>query len=103
MPHVVDTHAWQADFSASKLPCGVIHGPNPSAAIREHPDRIDSTLRLHDRPCSIVQDHDVGAFGLERFGRDDEDASTHPLQAAHVAVAQPRVDGEEGHAGEVGR
>src|ERR1700757_1510825 len=68
--HVVDTDAWQANFPASKLPCGVVLGPNPSAAIREHPDRIDSALRLHGRPCSIVQDDDVGAFGLERFGRD---------------------------------
>src|SRR3984893_4647649 len=68
VPHVMDPDASQANFSASKLPCGVIHGSNPSAAIREHPDRIDSTLRLHDRPCSIVQDDDVGAFGLERFG-----------------------------------
>ena len=48
VPHVMDPDASQANFSASKLPCGVIHGPNSSAAIREHPDRIDSALRLHD-------------------------------------------------------
>ena len=94
VPHVMDPDASQANFSASKLPCGVIHGSNPSAAIREHPDRIDSTLRLHDRPCSIVQDDDVGAFGLERFGRDDEDAAANfghgnlpsPLQPAYIAI-----------------
>jgi len=44
VPQVVDTDARQANFSASKLPCGVVHGPNPSAAIREHPDRIDPDL-----------------------------------------------------------
>src|ERR1700676_5538053 len=109
VPQVVDTDAWQANFSASKLPCGVVHGPNSSAAIREHPDRIDPALRLHDRPCGIVPDYHVGARSLERFGRDHEDAAANfgygnlpsPLEPAHITVAQAGVHGEKHHASQM--
>src|SRR5437667_10729848 len=61
VPHVVDTDAWQADLSARKLPCGVIHGPNPSAAIRD--TQIGSIPR-----CACTIDH-AASFRITTWAR----------------------------------
>ena len=51
----------------------------------------------------------MGAFGLERFGRDHEDAAANlghgnlpsPLQPAHITVAQAGVHCEKHHASQM--
>jgi N12 class adenine-specific DNA methylase len=53
-----------------------------------------AALGLHDRPCRVVEDHDVRTLGLDGLGRDHEDAAADlghrhlpvPPQAAYVAV-----------------
>jgi hypothetical protein len=111
MPQVVHAHRAQPGFAARAAPSRVVHPRNAPTAIWKHPDGMAIPLSLDDRPGDVVEDHDMRSFGLESLGGHDEDATLdfgdedfpRPLQAAHVAVAQPGVDGEQRHARQVPR
>src|SRR5205814_4115913 len=103
----MDAHRAKARLPSRTLPRGVIHRANRLAPMRENPDWIRATLSLDDRPSHIVQDYDVRALRLERFGRYHEHTAVDlghvnlpsPFQSAHVALAQTGIHGEECHAG----
>ena len=108
---IVDACLTQSRPLARTLPGAVVHPRNTLAAKGEDPHGMLAALCLHDRPGGILQDHDVGAPGLEGLYRYHEDTSVHfghghfslPLQSADVAVAQPRVHRKERHAPEMRR
>jgi hypothetical protein len=104
MTKVMDANQCQTSFAPRLLPTTVVYRSDASAATGEDPDRMLPTLRSDDRPG------DVGSLRFEGFGWNNEHASSDlghrdlplPLQAAHVAVAQPGVDRKKRHAREVG-
>jgi hypothetical protein len=48
VPQVVHARPLQADRAARVLPAGVVHRVDAMAPEREHPDRMQATLSLHD-------------------------------------------------------
>src|SRR5438093_13337619 len=98
-------HGAQPGFATRALPTGCCASSRRDARDAEHPSGMEPSLCLDDGPSCVVQDHDMGALRLERFGGNGKHASANlgyedlptPLQAAHVAVAQSRIDGEQDH------
>src|SRR6202049_42909 len=101
----MNTNGAKTSFSSTSLPGGVVHRTHGPTAMWKDPDRIQTTLRLHDGPSCVIQNDHVRAFGLERFGRDHEYTTADlghgnlpcPFQSAHIALAQASIDGEERH------
>src|SRR6266851_6448591 len=73
---VMDANQWQSRVASGVLPTAVVHRVDTPVAKREDPDRMKRSLCFYNRPSDIIQNHNMGSFGLEGFRRDDEHAAS---------------------------
>ena len=71
---VMDANQRQSRVASGALPTVVVHGVDTPATKREDPDRMERSLCFYNRPSDIIQNDNVGSFGLEGFRRNHEHA-----------------------------
>jgi hypothetical protein len=71
---VMDANQRQAHVASGALPTAVVHRVDTPAAKRKDPDRVKRSLRFYNRPGDVIQNRNMGPFGLEGFRRDHEHA-----------------------------